>query len=400
MWPRLRLDIGWSDLADGLSRCLLPSHTRCERTLEGAVPCLSVRSGFDLFLSALDLPPRSEVLLSAITVPDMARIVEHHRLSPVPVDLEPRDLGPSLNSLKRSWTPRSRVLVVAHLFGRVHRMDEIAAFTREHDLLLVEDFAQAYCRPQSLSSFTGDAALFSFGPIKLNTALGGGLVCSSSSELLDRIRDLQSAYGRQSRVAFASRLAKYATVKAALNPPAFGAILKICKALRIDHDRVFARAAKNFSGEFSISRFRKRPCRGLLQLMARRIEQSASDDTAVRRLEIATEFAQQLDLAPFDAGWLVPVVVDEPEEVVARLRSVHVDVAQASRLTVVRPPTGRPELTAVSAEELLRDLLLIPVHPDMPARQVTDICSAIEPSLRTSSAAAIADQADHTYIAY
>ena len=51
----------------------------------GALACLSVRSGFDLLLAALDLPPKSEVLITALTIPDMVRIIKDHDLVPVPL---------------------------------------------------------------------------------------------------------------------------------------------------------------------------------------------------------------------------------------------------------------------------------------------------------------------------
>ena len=44
------------------------------------LPCLSVRTGFDLFLTVKGYPPGSEVIMSAINIPDMVQIVQHHGL--------------------------------------------------------------------------------------------------------------------------------------------------------------------------------------------------------------------------------------------------------------------------------------------------------------------------------
>ena len=108
MWVRKRLDIRWSDLGSALRDCL----TRWNRgaladDLEDlwspagdALPCLSVRSGFDLWLQSLALPPGSEVLVSAITIRDMVRIIEAHGLVPVPVDVNPEDLSVNVESLR------------------------------------------------------------------------------------------------------------------------------------------------------------------------------------------------------------------------------------------------------------------------------------------------------------
>ncbi len=138
MWIRLRFDVAPRDLALGLLGCCLPGgrdalQAQAERHWSHshqAVAVLSVRSGFDLLLSVLQLPRDSEVLMSALTVPDMVRIVEHHGLVPVPVDLIEHGCTPSLESLRRSVTPATRVLVVAHLFGTRILMEPILQFAR------------------------------------------------------------------------------------------------------------------------------------------------------------------------------------------------------------------------------------------------------------------------------
>src|SRR4051794_3924978 len=119
MWPRKQLDIGWSDLAFGLFQIVAARSRPTEQAVvgddwvppQGVVLALSVRSGFDLLLTALDLPAGSEVIMSAVTIPDMARIVQHHRLTPVPVDVHGRTLQPVTEDLERSITPRTRAIL-------------------------------------------------------------------------------------------------------------------------------------------------------------------------------------------------------------------------------------------------------------------------------------------------
>ena len=149
MWVRKRVDIGWSDLAAALAHCLLPG-SRAARAAElerlwsnagDAIACLSVRSGFDLWLSAINLPAGSEVLVSAITIPDMLRIIQDHGLVPVPVDVDPDHLAVDPASLEQGLSPRTRAIFVAHLFGTRQPLDGVAKFARRHDLLLIEDCA-------------------------------------------------------------------------------------------------------------------------------------------------------------------------------------------------------------------------------------------------------------------
>ena len=73
-----RLGAGWSPPGEGLA-------------------CRSVRSGFHLLLESLALPAGSEVLVSAVTHPDMVRILESHGLVAVPVDLDIATLAPRLD---------------------------------------------------------------------------------------------------------------------------------------------------------------------------------------------------------------------------------------------------------------------------------------------------------------
>src|SRR5688572_26031806 len=149
MIPRKRLDIGWSDLLFGMIRCWAPGdrtavRERIERawSSEGenaGLACLSVRSGFDALLAVLAFPPGSEILMSALTIRDMTRIVLEHGLVPVPVDVETRTLAVQPEALARAVSPKTRAIVVAHLFGSRMPMEPVVRFAREHGLLLIED---------------------------------------------------------------------------------------------------------------------------------------------------------------------------------------------------------------------------------------------------------------------
>jgi len=184
MWIRKRLDIGWADLACGLMYCAAPlSRRRLAGAIESewsadgsALVCLSVRSGFDLLLETLDWPDGSEVLISAVTIQDMVRIIEHHGLTAVPVDIDWDSLLPGVEHVRQALTPATRAIVVAHLFGSRTRLNHLAELAAERGLLLIEDCAQAYGGHEYRGDPRADASLFSFGPIKTATALGGAVM--------------------------------------------------------------------------------------------------------------------------------------------------------------------------------------------------------------------------------
>jgi hypothetical protein len=123
MYPRHRLDLKPRHLVYAAAACVWAhAGPRIAKRIEdarpdGALVCFSVRSAFELLLEALELPRHSEVLMSAITHPDMARIAERHGLVPVPVDLDLDSLGPRLDLLERAVTHRTRAFVIPVLGG-------------------------------------------------------------------------------------------------------------------------------------------------------------------------------------------------------------------------------------------------------------------------------------------
>src|SRR5919202_3188462 len=84
LYPRHRIDASARDLLFGLSACLWAFRrrrldgeiVRAFPSVEDALVCFSARSGFDLLLGELGLAPGDEVLVSAVTHPDMVRIIE------------------------------------------------------------------------------------------------------------------------------------------------------------------------------------------------------------------------------------------------------------------------------------------------------------------------------------
>src|SRR5439155_12704628 len=146
LYARHRLDIKLRHLAYAISTMSASGDWQAATDVErlwsaqgAALACYSVRSRFHLLLSALALPRGSEVLFSAVTHPDMPRLAKHHGLVPVPVDLDPATLSPHPQLLARAITAKSRILVVAHLFGGRVDLAPPAETRRRHRLLLVED---------------------------------------------------------------------------------------------------------------------------------------------------------------------------------------------------------------------------------------------------------------------
>jgi dTDP-4-amino-4,6-dideoxygalactose transaminase len=113
------------------------------------------------------------------------------------VDIEPRYYSLDPQKLEAAITPKTKAVMLVHLYGQIGYLDEIKAICKKHNLLLVEDAAQAHgdtYKGQKAGTL-GDAAGFSFYPGKNLGALGdGGAVCTVRSDIAEGVRVL-SNYG-------------------------------------------------------------------------------------------------------------------------------------------------------------------------------------------------------------
>jgi len=294
MYARKRLDIGWSDLAAGALNALrsapaesLARHVEARLSGEGreAIAFLSLRSGFDLMLRELALPRGSEVIVSALTIPDMWALLEHHGFRVVPVDVDPATLAPSAADIERLVTPATRAVLVAHLFGTRNGLDDILRVARERGLLLWEDCAQTFDSPTPLGDARADCSMLSFGPIKTATALGGGALIFRDAALAAKVRAAHATHPRASSGAFLGRVLKYLGLKFIGLPLPYACFVEICRWRGRDYDTAIQASVRGFARDELLARLRRQPSRALLALMLRRIAQA--DGTRVRARKAA-----------------------------------------------------------------------------------------------------------------
>jgi dTDP-4-amino-4,6-dideoxygalactose transaminase len=170
----------------------------------GTRGCVGVGNGLDaltLALRAMGVGPGDEVIVPGYTFVATWLAVTATGARPVPVDVDPATVNMDPYSLDAAITPRTKVVVPVHLYGRLARIDDIIAIARRHGLRVLEDAAQAHGaqiggrRAGSLA----DAAAWSFYPAKNLGAIGdAGAVTSDDAELLDRVRLLRN-YGSPRR---------------------------------------------------------------------------------------------------------------------------------------------------------------------------------------------------------
>ncbi len=394
MIPRKRIDIGWVDLASGMIACVTPGDAaRVAASVEAAwhtvranLACLSVRSGLDALLGVLQLPAGSEVLMSAVTISDMARIIEAHGLVAVPVDLDIQTLAVSRASLERAVSPRTRVLLVAHLFGSRMPMRDIVDFCSKNNIVLLEDCAQAYTGDGWRGDISSDVCLFSFGPIKTATALGGAVMTFRDTALRDRVRVYMLDWPLQRRVPYFARLLKYAFFVTLGYRPFYVLFVNMLKLLGVDRERVLATSLRGFAGGEFFAKIRRRPALPLLAMLRRRIAQGLQPSVArrgARARQLAAQLADFLPalerpgaLASWHSHWVFPVVHPRADALIAHLHARGFDATRgASSMAVVA--AAHDSTRAVKAESALTRLCYLPAHEGMSARDIERLAAAV-----------------------
>jgi dTDP-4-amino-4,6-dideoxygalactose transaminase len=164
--------------------------------------CIGVGNGLDalhLIVRAYGIGPGDEVIVPANTYIATWLAVTHAGATPVPVEPVESTYNIDSSKIEQAITPKTKAIMVVHLYGQPADMDPINALAKKHGLKVIEDCAQAHgarykgCRVGGL----GDAAGFSFYPGKNLGALGdGGAVTTNDQALAERILVLRN-YGSQ-----------------------------------------------------------------------------------------------------------------------------------------------------------------------------------------------------------
>ncbi|MFL6446633.1 MAG: DegT/DnrJ/EryC1/StrS family aminotransferase [Bryobacteraceae bacterium] len=163
-------------------------------TAQHGIAVNSGTSALHLALLAGGVGPGDEVITVPFTFVATTAAIVYTGARPVFVDIDPvtYTMDPAL--VKAAITPRTKAILPVHLFGHPADMDPICEIARRHNLLVIEDAAQAHgaeYKDRRCGSI-GDLACFSFYPGKNLGAYGeGGIVVTDNSEFARTIRMLR-----------------------------------------------------------------------------------------------------------------------------------------------------------------------------------------------------------------
>ncbi len=170
----------------------------------GTQNCVSVSNGLDaltIILQAYGIGQNDEVIVPAHTFIATWLAVSKAKASPVPVDIDKKTFNLNHDKLLPAITEKTRAIIPVHLYGHPVDMDPILKIAEENDLLVIEDAAQAHgaeYRNKKVGSL-GDAAGFSFYPVKNLGAYGdAGAITTNDVTLAEKARIIRN-YGSQDR---------------------------------------------------------------------------------------------------------------------------------------------------------------------------------------------------------
>jgi dTDP-4-amino-4,6-dideoxygalactose transaminase len=193
------LDKGWYILGENVSAFEKEFARFCK-----VKHAIGVNSGLDALVLPLMaykemgvLVDGDEILVPANTFIATVLAISQVGLKPVLVEPNLATMNIELDGIKKALTPKSKVIMPVHLYGRICPMQDICSFAKENNLIVLEDSAQAHGASISgkPSGGWGDVSGFSFYPGKNLGALGdGGAITTDNDELAQMVKMIRN-YG-------------------------------------------------------------------------------------------------------------------------------------------------------------------------------------------------------------
>lgn len=151
-------------------------------------------TAIDAAVEALGIGPGDEVILPTFTIISCVLQIVRSGATPVLVDSDPLTWNMDVSQIESKVTPRTKAIMVVHIYGLPVDMDPVLDICQRHGLKLIEDAAemigQTY-RGKPCGSF-GDISTVSFYPNKHITTGEGGMILTDDDGLAEQCRELRN----------------------------------------------------------------------------------------------------------------------------------------------------------------------------------------------------------------
>ena len=151
-------------------------------------------AALDAAVEALGIGPGDEVILPAFTIISCIGQIVRAGAKPVLVDSDPATWNMDVSQIEGQITPRTKAIMVVHIYGLPVDMDPVLDIARRHGLKVIEDAAEMHgqnYKGRPCGSF-GDISTFSFYPNKHITTGEGGMIVTNDDRLAEECRSLRN----------------------------------------------------------------------------------------------------------------------------------------------------------------------------------------------------------------
>lgn len=162
----------------------------------GAAHAVALNSGTAALHTALAIAgigSGDDVAVTAFSFIATASVIIQSGARPIFVDIDPANLGLDLADLKTRLTPRTRAVIVAHLFGIPADIEALRRYCNAQGLLLIEDACQALgasVNGRMIGTF-GDIGCFSFNVKKIVQTGEGGMLVTDNADMAEAAREVR-----------------------------------------------------------------------------------------------------------------------------------------------------------------------------------------------------------------
>lgn len=313
--------------------------------VDHAVAVNTGTSALHLSLLAAGIGPGDEVLTVPFTFVATASAICYTGARPVFVDVEPVTLTMDPAKLEAAITPRTKAIVPVHLYGQMADMDAICAIAERHGLVVIEDACQAHGAEYKgrRAGSIGLSGSFSFYPGKNLGACGeGGMVVTNDSQQAETIRMLRD-WGQSQRYHHVLKGYNYRM------DGIQGAILRV----KLRHLDAWTAARRAHAAQYTSLLEGSAAVTPPIEVTGRRHVYHVYAVRSRRR----TDLQHRLQAQGIQSGLHYPIPV--------HLQEAHLDL-------------GYAEGDFPVSEAAAREVLSLPIYPEMTSRQVAEVVSAVE----------------------
>jgi len=177
-----------------------PKVDQCEKAIAAYSKCshgIGVSSGSDALLACLmaeNIGPGDEVITTPYTFFATVGAISRLGATPVFVDIDPATYNMNVSQIAAKITKKTRAIIPVHLYGQIADMDPVMQLAEQHNLIVIEDAAQAIGAEYKgrRAGSIGHYGCFSFFPSKNLGAIGdAGMIVTNDAQRADKLKVLR-----------------------------------------------------------------------------------------------------------------------------------------------------------------------------------------------------------------